>query len=247
MKNKKGRVYIVGAGPGDPELISVKGLRAIKRADCILYDLLCGNGLLKYAKKNARKICVGKADGLHLKEQGEINKLLYENTRLYKFVVRLKGADPFLFSRGIEEALYLKKKGIAFEVVPGITSAFAAPESFGIPLTRKGRFSSVAILTGRKSNGKGIDAPDCDTLVYLMAVANIREVAARILESGRARSTPCAFIERATLKDERVITGNLANIADRAQRYALRAPAVLVVGKIVNYGKRIYGHKYPKG
>jgi len=225
-------------------LISVKGLQRLKQVDVIIYDFLASRDLLRFAKKQAKIICAGKADGLHIMEQGRINRLLYESAVKGKVVARLKGGDPFLFSRGIEEALYLKRKKIDFEIIPGITSAFAAPESFGIPLTRRGKYSSVAVLTGRKSNGKGIDAPDCDTLVYLMAVANIREVVAALLRSGRAESTPCVFIERATAKNERIIRGNLGNIIRTAQRYAVSAPAVFIVGKTVSYGKRIYAHKY---
>lgn len=244
MPDKKGKVYIVGAGPGDWELISVKAFKRLKEADVILYDFLASPQLLLFAKKKAKIICVGKKDGLHLKEQNEINRLIFKNAKEGKTVVRLKGGDPFVFSRGVEEALYLKSKKIDFEVIPGIASAFAAAESFGIPLTRRGRFSSVAVLTGRKSSGGSIDAPDCDTLVYLMAVANIKKVVKAILSSGRAKTTPCAFIERATTGKERIVTANLANIVERAKRFSVEAPAVFIVGKIINYGKRIYGHKY---
>jgi len=239
-----GKVYIIGAGPGDPELISVKGLKRIGEADVILYDFLASGKLLRFAKKGAEIICVGKADGLHLLEQNEINRLLYRKARSGKKVARLKGGDPFVFSRGVEEALYLKRKGVDFEIVPGITSAFSAPESFGIPLTRKGRHSSVAVLTGRKSNGEGLDAPDCDTLIYLMAVNNIKEVVQKILKSGKSKNTACAFVERATTSGERIIMGNLRNIAERARRSSIKAPAVFIVGEVVKYGKKIYAHKY---
>jgi len=240
----KGKVYIIGAGPGDWKLISVKGLEKLKKADVILYDFLASQKLLEFTKKSAEVICAGKADGLHILEQDQINALLYSKAKEGKVVARLKGGDPFVFSRGIEEALYLKKKGIDFEVIPGITSAFAAPESFGIPLTRKGKYSSVAVLTGRKSNGQDLDAPYADTLVYLMAVRNIRNVVRAVLDSGRVKSTPCAFIEKGTTKDERVITGNLGNIVDKASRYSVCSPAVFIVGKIINYGKSIRGHKF---
>jgi uroporphyrin-III C-methyltransferase len=240
----KGKVFIIGAGPGDPELISVKGVRKIKSSDVILYDFLASKKLLKYAKKGAEIICVGKSDGLHLLEQVEINKLIYQKAKAGRIVARLKGGDPFIFSRGIEEALYLKKKDIDFEIIPGVTSAFAAPESFGIPLTRRGKYSSVAILTGRKSNGENLDAPDCDTLIYLMAVSNIKEVVKKIIKSGKNKHTPVAFIEKATMGNERVITGNLGNIVRKAHQYSVKAPAVFVVGEVVKYGKKIYGYKY---
>lgn len=243
---KKGVVYITGAGPGNWKLISIKGFEKIKEADVILYDFLASNELLRFAKKNAKLICVGKQDGMHLKEQGEINKLLLKYARRGNSIVRLKGGDPFLFSRGIEEALYLKRKGIDFEVIPGITSAFAAPESFGIPITRKGRFSSVAVLTGRKSNSKKIDAPACDTLIYLMAVGNITKVVNAVIASGRNKNSPCAIIERGTTENERIIRGTLDTIADLAKRQVVLPPAVFIVGKIIDYGKKIYGHKYTK-
>jgi uroporphyrin-III C-methyltransferase len=244
MRGKKGKVYITGAGPGDPELITVKALKALQEADTVVYDFLANPALLTAAKKSSEKICVGKSDGLHLFEQGRINRLLSEKAGKGKLVVRLKGGDPLLFSRGIEEALYLAAKGVDFEIIPGVTSAFAAPQSFGIPLTRKGKYSSVAVLTGRKSNGESIDAPACDTLIYLMGVSNIRNVLKAVLASGRKESTPCAFIERGTIGAERIITGTLGTIEARAHKFGIKAPAVFIVGKVVKYGKRIYGHKY---
>lgn len=241
---KKGKVYIVGAGPGDWELISLKAVNKLRQADIIYYDFLASKELLKFARGNAQVVCVGKTDGLHLKEQGEINRMLFNSASKGKIVVRLKGGDPLIFSRGIEEILYLKNKGIDFEIIPGITSAFAAPESFGIPLTRKGKFSSVAVLTGRKSNKDKLDAPACDTLIYLMAVSNIKEVVKVILASGRPKNIPCAFIERGTTNKERIILGNLGNIEGKVEKEHVGSPAVFIVGKIVNYGKKIYGHKY---
>ena len=244
MRRQKGKVYIIGAGPGDPELITVKGLKALKKADVVVYDFLAGKELLESAKKGSERICVGKTDGLHLLEQGSINRLLAEKAREGNVVARLKGGDPLVFSRGIEEALYLKKKKVDFEIVQGLTSAFAAPESFGIPLTRKGKYSSVAVLTGRKSVKERLDAPDCDTLIYLMAVSNIDNVIKAVLRSGRNKTTPCAFIERGTTATERVLTGNLSNIAKKARESFLRSPAIFIVGEAVKYGKRIYGDKY---
>ena len=238
MKNKIGRVYIVGAGPGDPELISIKGLAALKKADCILYDFLSNSKLLDYAKRGAKRICVGKADGLHLKEQGQINRLLYENALIYKSVVRLKGGDPYVFSRGPEELNYLFKRGIRSQVIPGITSAIAGPESFGIPLTIKNKIQSFAVLTGRKRDPKAlIDAPDCPTLIYLMGVANITNIVKALKRSGRPETLPCAFIERATRDDSRITIATIGTIVLEARRNKVRPPAVLVVGEVVNYAK----------
>jgi len=243
----QGKVYIIGAGPGDWELISVKGLKRLKDADTILYDFLASKKLLEFAKRGAELICVGKADGMHLLEQNEINALLYRKAKEGRRVARLKGGDPFIFSRGIEEALYLKRRGVAFEIIPGITSAFAAPQSFGIPLTRKGKFSSVAVLTGRKSSGEELDAPDCDTLIYLMGVGNIDNVIKAILKSGKPKNTPCAFIEKATHPDERIVSGTLANIAERSKKLLIRPPAIFIAGKVVRYGRRIREDKFKTG
>jgi len=239
MKTKSGKVYIIGGGPGDPELITVKGLRALKAADCVLYDFLSSPELLRYTKRTCKKICVGKKDGLHLKEQSEINKLLFENAKKYKKVVRLKGGDPFIFSRGSEEARYLSQKGIKVDLVPGVTSAIAGPESFGIPLTIKNKISSAAILTGRKKDiNASIDAPGCDTLVYLMAVANISNVVKALRKSGRGNNTPCAFIERVTRKDSRITYATIGTIEKEAARKKIKPPAVLIVGEVVRHGRK---------
>lgn len=239
MNDKSKIVSIVGAGPGDPELITVKGLEAVKQADCLLYDFLSSPELLDYAKKSCKKICVGKRDGLHLKEQDEINSLLYKKAQEYRKVVRLKGGDPFIFSRGYEEANYLSQRGITVKVIPGITSAIAAPESFGIPLTKKGKISSVGIITGRKKDPHAvIDAPACDTLVYLMAVVNIANVVKALRKSGRRAEVPCAFIERATRKDARIVYATIGTIIDEVRRAKVKPPAVLIVGEVVNYGKQ---------
>ena len=239
MKTRKGKAYIVGAGPGDPGLISVKGLKALKKADCVLYDFLSSQELLKHVKRGAEKICVGKKDGLHLKEQDEINKLLYKKALKYKNIVRLKGGDPFIFSRGHEEAEFLNDKGIEYEVIPGITSAIAGPESHGIPLTIKNRISSVAILTGRKKDiNAPIDAPDCQTLVYLMGVRNIKNIVKALRKSKRSKDTPCAFIEKATQKDSRIVRGTIGTIEKEAKRFDVKPPAVLIVGDVVKNGHK---------
>jgi len=234
MSINKGKVYIVGAGPGDPELISLKGYRILKQADCLVYDFLSAPEFLKEVKPSCEKICVGKKDGLHLKEQAEINQLLSEKALVYKTVVRLKGGDPFIFSRGADEARYLFGKNIDYEVIPGITSALAGPESLGIPLTIKNRISSVAVVTGRKKDKEAeIEAPNCSTLVYLMAVANIAKVVKALRESGRKANTPCAFIERATTKNERILQATLGTIEAKSKKARIKPPAVLVVGEVV--------------
>ncbi|MDP8262168.1 MAG: uroporphyrinogen-III C-methyltransferase [Candidatus Ancaeobacter aquaticus] len=231
---KTNKVYIVGAGPGDPELITVKGLRALEKADCVLYDFLSSPQLLKHLRKSCEKICVGKADGLHLLEQRQINALLYEKAKKYKTVVRLKGGDPFVFSRGYEEAAYLKRKKVECEVIPGVTSALAGPESVGIPITIKNKVSSVALVAGRKKDKNAvIEAPLCGTVVYLMAVGNIANVVKALRKSGRNVKTPCAFIERATNKKARYIKGTIGTIVKKVKEENIQPPAVFIVGEVV--------------
>ncbi len=233
-----GKVYIIGAGPGDPELITIKGFNALKSAECVLYDFLSSSELLEYTDTSCEKICVGKKDGLHLKEQDEINELLYEKAKVHKSVVRLKGGDPFIFSRGFEEFKYLKERKISVEVIPGITSGIAAPEGFGIPLTIKNKVQSVAILTGRKKDPNAeIEAPQCKTLIYLMAVGNIANVVKALRRSGRDIDTPCAFIERATRKDARIIYATIDTMQDKVKEADIKPPAVLIVGEVARYGK----------
>ncbi len=237
---KQNKVYIIGAGPGDPELITLKGWKALRKADCVLYDFLSPPQLLKETKKSCVKICVGKSDGLHLKEQKGINRLLYEKSLHYRTVVRLKGGDPFVFGRGYEEARYLARKNVPWEVIPGVTSAFAAPESFGIPLTVKNRISSVAIVAGRKHDiDAEIEAPSCGTLVYLMAVANIKRVVDALNNSGRPAHTPCVFVERATCKEARIVEATIGTVEKKARQYNVRPPAVLIVGETIKERKKV--------
>ncbi len=238
MNNKSGKIYIIGAGPGDPELITVKGLKVLKQADCVLYDFLSSVELINYVKTSAEKICVGKADGLHLKEQDEINELLHKKANEHNIVVRLKGGDPFIFSRGSEEVRYLRQKGLDAQVIPGVTSAIAGPGSFDIPLTIKNKISSVAIITGRKKDiNARIEAPRCGTLVYLMAVSNIVNVVKALKENGWSDETPCAFIERATCKDSRIVRAAINMIEKETKKQKVKSPAVFVVGEVVNYAR----------
>jgi uroporphyrin-III C-methyltransferase len=237
MNNKTGTVYIVGSGPGDPELITVKGLKVLKEADCVLYDFLSSLELLDGLKPGCEKICVGKADGLHLKEQDEINALLYEKSLRFPKVARLKGGDPFIFSRGYEEKKYLREKGVDVVVIPGVTSAVAGPQSFGIPLTVKNRITSVAFVTGRRKDPNAeIEAPGCGTIVYYMPVGNLPNILKALKAAGRDDGTPCAFIERVTRKDARIVRGTLKNIEETAAGEKVAPPAIFIVGEALNYG-----------
>lgn len=242
MKGKrKGKVYLVGAGPGDPELITVKGLKLIQKADAIIYDFLIHKRLLSFARKDAELICVGKSPTYHTMKQEEINRLLADKVKEHPVVVRLKNGDPFVFGRGAEEAASLAEQNIPFEVVSGVSSAIAVPASAGVPLTHRDYASSVAIITGHRRNNGEVKIVNADTLVFLMAVANLERIAQKLLEEGKSPETPCVLIEKGTLPEQKVVQGSLANIFKDSKAHDIRPPAVFVVGEIVNlrnFGKK---------
>ena len=234
-----GKVYLVGAGPGDPGLITVRGAECLRQADVVVYDRLVNPALLAYAPA-AELIDVGKEPEHHPVPQTRISKLLIEHACSGKSVVRLKGGDPFVFGRGGEEALALAEAGIPFEIVPGISSAIAAPAYAGIPVTHRDLACSVAIITGHRA-GTETD-PSCDwrraacaadTLVFLMGVHNLAAIATELIGCGRGEDTPVAVIEQATWPQQRVVTGGLAEIATLAEGAGIRPPAVIVVGEVV--------------
>ncbi|UCG56726.1 MAG: uroporphyrinogen-III C-methyltransferase [Phycisphaerales bacterium] len=229
----KGKVYLVGAGPGDAELITRKGYQLISQADVILHDHLIPTELLRVARADAEVISVGKYAGRHTMPQSEINALLVEKARGNGTVVRLKGGDPYLFGRGGEEAEACVEAAIDFEVVPGITSALAAPCYGGVPPTHRGYASSVALATGHRRDEKKVEPPRADTLVFLMSVANIEEIIKTLRESGWPSETRIAAVENGTRYDQRVVEGTLESFVEVAQRARLRTPAVFVVGQVV--------------
>lgn len=231
------RVYLVGAGPGDPELITVKGLKLIRRADVIIYDFLIDKKLLTFAKSGAELICAGKSSLYHSMEQGQINKLLVEKAKKAKIVVRLKNGDPFVFGRGAEEADYLIKHNIFCEVISGVSSAIAVPASCGVPLTHRSCASSVAIITGHRKNNKTLKFVKADTLVFLMAVTNLRSITKKLIKEGRSSDTPCILIEKGTSKNQKAIQGNLGNILKESKKAKVKPPAVFVVGDVVRLAK----------
>lgn len=233
-RRKKGKVYLVGAGPGDPELITVKGLRLIQKADAIVYDFLINKELLASARKDAELICVGKSPSYHTMKQEEINRLLAQKVEEHSIVVRLKNGDPFVFGRGAEESIYLSEQDIPFEVVSGVSSAIAVPASAGVPLTHRDYASSVAIITGHRRDDGEVKIADADTLVFLMPVANLDRIIEKLLEGGKSPETPCVLIEKGTLPGQKVAQGNLANILENSQVKGVKAPAVFVVGEIVS-------------
>ena len=235
-----GHVSLVGAGPGDPGLITVAGAEALARAEVVVYDRLANPCLLDLAPEDAERVFVGKGPKAHTMSQDEINALLVERALAGRRVVRLKGGDPFVFGRGGEEAEVLAAAGIPFDVVPGVSSAVAAPAYAGIPVTHRGLAASVAFVTGHEDPAKeeqDVDwariATAVDTLVLLMGVGQLAQITERLIAGGRAPSTPAALIEWGTLPRQRVITGTLGDIVARAAGAEIGPPAVAVVGEAV--------------
>ncbi len=233
-------VYIVGAGPGDPDLITVKGLACLRRADVVLYDRLAPQELLAEARPGAELIDVGKRPGQHRRSQVEINALLVQKARAGLTVVRLKGGDPFVFGRGGEECQALAEAGVPFEVVPGVSSAIAVPAYAGIPLTQRGVSTAFTVLTGHTAEEDVFDwqaVPAAGTLVMLMGVRHLAEIAGRLIEQGRSPDTPAAVIEQGTTPQQKVVVGTLADIGERAQ--FIEPPAITVVGEVVALREQI--------
>jgi len=239
----RGKVYLVGAGPGDPELMTLKAKRLLSEANVVLFDRLLDPRMMEGIK--AELIDASKSAGAHKLTQGEINQLLIEKAEAGNVVVRLKGGDPYLFGRGGEEALALLEKGIPVEVVPGVTSAIAAPELAGIPVTHRGVTSSLTIVTGHEEPGK--DSP-LDwraiarlggTLVVLMGVSRLEQNIAALVGGGRSPDTPAAIVEKGGWEEQRMIAGTLADIAERAQRAKIEPPAILVVGDVVLLARQL--------
>ncbi|AEF94398.1 uroporphyrin-III C-methyltransferase [Desulfotomaculum nigrificans CO-1-SRB] len=236
----KGIVYLVGAGPGDPGLITVKGLECIRKADVLVYDRLASPRLLAYARPDAEKIYVGKSPDRHAMAQEEINQLLVDKAKEGKVVTRLKGGDPFVFGRGGEEAELLVENGLPFEVVPGITSAISVPAYAGIPVTHRGYTSTLAIITGNEDPTKDDSsiawdklATSAGTMVFLMGMGNLPKICARLIEFGRSPDTPVALIRWGTRPEQRTITGTLDDIYAKAIRAQFKNPAIIIVGEVV--------------
>ncbi len=236
---KPGKVYIVGAGPGDPELLTIKAMRLMEEADVILYDKLVGEKIVELIKKLRKTaIYVGKNSGEKgMKRQEEINELMKSFALSGKTVVRLKGGDPFVFGRGGIEAEFLTKEGIPFEVVPGVSSINSVPASAGIPLTHPGFSSSVLVVAGRDDVEEWKNAPLKGTIVILMGRDTLEEICANLIKAGRNPETPVAVVENGTTANQRVVTGNLKNIAKRARD--VTGPAVIVVGDVVKVRKNL--------
>ena len=231
-----GKAYLVGAGPGRADLITVRGLRLLQRADVVLYDRLASTELLEETRPGAQLIFVGKQPGHHTANQSEINQLLVDHVRQGKQVVRLKGGDPFVFGRGGEEALALHEAGLPFEIVPGISSALAAPAYAGIPVTQRKVATAFAVVTGHEcatSSGVDWDAlARIPTLVVLMGVAQIGTIAECLMAAGRAATLPAAAIQWASTPQQRVLRTTLGELAQAMVAAAIDSPAVIVIGEV---------------
>lgn len=231
-----GTVYLVGAGPGDPDLLTLRGANLLRCAGAVLYDALANDALLGWTADGAELIYVGKRAGRHALSQAEINELLRRKAHEHPIVVRLKGGDPFVFGRGGEEMEYLRHHGVPVEIVPGVSSAIAAPAAAGIPVTQRGMSRSFAVVTGHTLDGD--DAANwsalaqLDTLVVLMGVAHVGEIAASLMAAGRAPDTPAAAIQSATLPDQRQVVATLGTLAQAMAAAEIGAPAVLVFGDV---------------
>ena len=239
-------VALVGAGPGDPELMTVRGLALLRRADVVVYDRLVDPRLLDEARPDAIRVFVGKASGAHTLPQREINALLVRHAVRGRRVVRLKGGDPFVFGRGGEEADALAAAGIPFEVVPGVSSAVAVPAYAGIPVTHRGTASSFAVVTGHEDEAKGEASVDwarlataVDTLVVLMGTRSLPQIARALLDAGRRPDTPVALVRWGTTDAQETVVGRLDEIATLPAAVRLAPPVVIVIGDVVALRERL--------
>ncbi|MFC2050941.1 uroporphyrinogen-III C-methyltransferase [Chloroflexota bacterium] len=243
---KRGRVYLVGAGPGARSLIAVKGLECLRKADAIVYDRLVDDSLLEEAPAGAEKIYVGKGRGCHAMEQKEINLLMVTKAREGKMVIRLKGGDPFVLGRGGEEAEVLAANHIPFEIVPGVSSAYAVPAYAGIPVTHRRLASSFTVITGHEAPVKGESSiawdkisTGSDTLVFLMGVGNLAHIVNQLIQNGRPSSTSVAVISQGASPRQRTVVGTLADIVGKAKQKNFEPPAVIVVGEVVRLREQL--------
>jgi uroporphyrin-III C-methyltransferase len=245
MTGHIGKVLLVGAGPGDPKLITVKGMEAIEHADVIVYDRLSNPELLKYAKGSAVSIYVGKTADKHTIPQEEINQLLVQHALAGREVVRLKGGDPSVFGRVGEEAEFCNEHGVPFEMVPGVTSGIAAPLWAGIPLTHRDINSSITFVTGHKrTDGRETEVnwtalAALETLVIYMGVGNLPFITEQLIAGGKKASTPVALIRCGTLPQQETLIGTLDTIVQQVQERAFKAPAIIVVGEVVRLRERL--------
>ena len=241
-----GKVYLVGAGPGDPKLITLRAVDLLKTADVVLYDRLVSKKILAMIPKKAKKVYVGRDAGDDYLHQESTNDLMVKYAKTTKNIVRLKGGDPIIFGRGGEEAEYLKKKKIKFEIVPGITSGIGSATYAGIPLTHRKFASSVVFVTGHEDLQKSKEkvrwkklAKSVDTIVIMMGLSRIGIICKQLIEGGMNKTTPVAVIQEGTTPQQKMITGNVSNISKLVTKKKIRPPSIIIIGKVVNLSKTI--------
>lgn len=246
MSNKetqKGHVILVGAGPGDPDLLTIRALREIQRADVIVHDRLVSDEILALIPKNVELVFVGKAPGRHILKQEEINELLVELAQTHDCVVRLKGGDPFVFGRGSEEAEHLLKHGISYDVVPGITAAAGCGAAARIPLTHRGLARSVRFITGHHKEGHGLDidwpslADREMTVVIYMGLKNLNNIVDNMIKGGRACDTPAAIVENGATHKQRIAYTTLENLSQTRTEGDFKPPSLLIVGHVIEIAR----------
>ncbi|MBJ7536664.1 uroporphyrinogen-III C-methyltransferase [Marinomonas transparens] len=242
-----GKVYLVGGGPGDPELLTLKAHRLLTSADVVLYDRLVGKDIIALIPETAEKMYVGKAKSLHSLPQGEINSLLAEKAKEGKMVVRLKGGDPFIFGRGGEELEELVEEGVPFEVVPGVTAAAGCAAYAGIPLTHRDYAQSVRFLTGHLKDGT-TELPwdelvhPAQTLVIYMGLTGLKEISQSLIRFGMKPSMPVAVVEKGTTDEQRVFTSTIRDIFSVAENNEVKSPALLIIGEVVTLQDKLEWH-----
>lgn len=240
-----GKVFLVGAGPGAPQLLTLKAVDVLRKADVVVYDRLVSESILAYAPKNAEKIYVGKSSECHAFSQQKINELLVRLGLEGKTVVRLKGGDPFVFGRGAEEAEALADNGLAFEVVPGVTSAVAVPAYAGIPVTHRDFASSFAVVTGHQAADARFPvdwrriAGSVDTVVVLMGVGSLKSTANSLIQGGLDSGIPVAVVEWGTTPKQKTLVCTLGTLAEKSKGLGVKPPAVIVIGEVVSLGSKL--------
>ena len=241
-----GKVFIVGAGPGDPKLITLKAVESIKSADVVLYDRLVSKKIVAMIPKRAEKMYVGRDVGDDYKHQDTTNDMMVKFAKKNKIVVRLKGGDPFIFGRGGEEAEFLRKHKVKYEIIPGITSGIGSAEYSGIPLTHRKFASSVVFVTGHEDAKKSEGVVDwkrlakaVDTIVIMMGLSRIEIISKKLISGGLSKNTPVAVIQNGTTDEHRMVKGTLSNISKKISEAKIKPPSIIVVGKVVNLSDKI--------
>jgi len=241
-----GIVYLVGAGPGDPKLITMRAVELIKKADVVLYDRLVSKKIISMIPKKAKKFYVGREVGDDYKHQDTTNQMMIKYAKSHKHVVRLKGGDPFIFGRGGEEAEYLRKNKIKFEIIPGITSGIGSAVYCGIPLTHRKYSSSVVFVTGHEDPQKSKEqvkwkalAKSAETIVIMMGLSRIGVISKNLIAGGLGKNTPVAVIQNGTSKNQRMVAGTLQNIADKIKQNKITPPSIIIIGDVVKLQKTV--------